>query len=93
MSQNPGSSLSIPCDNDAALLQQQPGMPRILNEACHEIPRQYLDSSKARRLLDWEPLYRFDEALDQTIAWYAEFLNRAPQAGGFKPHSSVACAC
>lgn len=48
--------------------------PRILNEACHEIPRQYLDSSKARRLLDWEPLYRFDEALDQTIAWYAEFL-------------------
>ena len=45
--------------------------PRILNEANHEIPRQYLDCSKARRLLDWEPRFGLDEGLRETIGWYA----------------------
>ncbi len=44
--------------------------PMILNEATLEIPRQYLDCSKARRLLDWRPRFTLDEALTRTIAWY-----------------------
>ncbi len=48
--------------------------PRILNEAVHEIPRQYLDCSKARRLLGWRPKFTMEEGLEQTIAWYRERL-------------------
>lgn len=48
--------------------------PRILNEATHEIPRQYLDCTKARRMLGWSPAYSLDEGLLATIAWYRERL-------------------
>jgi CDP-glucose 4,6-dehydratase len=47
----------------------------ILSEAGHEIPKQYLDCSKARRMLDWRPRYVLDDALRQTVTWYREFLN------------------
>ncbi|HEU4630949.1 MAG TPA: GDP-mannose 4,6-dehydratase [Gemmatimonadaceae bacterium] len=50
--------------------------PRILNEATHEIPRQYLDCTKARRMLGWRPAYSLDEGLLATIAWYRERLAR-----------------
>ena len=46
-------------------------VPVVLNQASHEIPRQYLDCSKARRMLGWKPRYRLDDALMETIAWYA----------------------
>jgi CDP-glucose 4,6-dehydratase len=48
--------------------------PKVLNEASREIPRQYLDCSKARRALDWRPTYSLDAGLRETIAWYAERL-------------------
>jgi len=48
--------------------------PIILNEATHEIPHQYLDSSKARRLLGWEPAWSLEEGLQKTVAWYRDFL-------------------
>jgi CDP-glucose 4,6-dehydratase len=48
--------------------------PVILNEACHEIPRQYLDCSKARRLLEWEPVFSIEQGLRETISWYEEHL-------------------
>jgi CDP-glucose 4,6-dehydratase len=54
--------------------------PVILNEATHEIPRQYLDCTKARRLLDWQPRYRIEEALRETIAWYAAWLSQSGDA-------------
>jgi CDP-glucose 4,6-dehydratase len=46
--------------------------PRILNEASHEIPRQYLDCSKARRMMGWQPAFTMEEALLDTIAWYRQ---------------------
>ena len=52
-------------------------VPRILNEASHEIPRQYLDCSKARRLLGWRPGHTLEEGLQETIAWYRERLGHA----------------
>jgi CDP-glucose 4,6-dehydratase len=45
--------------------------PIVLNEASREIPRQYLDCSKARRLLNWRPAYTLEQGLLETIAWYA----------------------
>jgi CDP-glucose 4,6-dehydratase len=50
--------------------------PDIRNAASHEIRRQYLSAAKARRLLQWSPLFDLDEGLTKTIAWYREFLKR-----------------
>jgi CDP-glucose 4,6-dehydratase len=50
--------------------------PDIRNEASHEILRQFLDCSKARRLLGWRPKYTMEEALRETIAWYREWLSQ-----------------
>lgn len=48
--------------------------PLILNEAKHEIHSQYLDSSRARELLGWEPAYSLQEGLRETVAWYRRFF-------------------
>lgn len=48
--------------------------PKILNQAIYEIPRQYLDCTKARQMLGWQPKYNLDEALQETIAWYKQWL-------------------
>ncbi len=50
-------------------------VPDVRNEASNEIKHQYLSAAKARRMLDWEPLYSLDGALEKTIQWYREFLN------------------
>jgi CDP-glucose 4,6-dehydratase len=47
--------------------------PVILNEASNEIRNQYLDCSKATRLLDWQPLHDRRDGLRQTIAWYENY--------------------
>lgn len=48
--------------------------PIILNEAHHEIQKQYLSSEKARRVLGWQPRYTLEEGLRLTLAWYAKYL-------------------
>ena len=48
--------------------------PDVRNEASNEIKHQYLSAAKARLMLDWEPLYTLDGALEKTIQWYTEFL-------------------
>ena len=48
--------------------------PEIRNEASNEIKHQYLSAAKARRMLDWEPLYTLDGALEKTVEWYTKFL-------------------
>ncbi len=48
--------------------------PDIRNEASNEIKHQYLSAAKARRMLDWKPLYSLDGALEKTIQWYTDFL-------------------
>jgi CDP-glucose 4,6-dehydratase len=49
--------------------------PVVLNEASDEIPNQYLDCTKARRVLGWTPRYPFERGLDETIPWYAAQLH------------------
>jgi len=51
--------------------------PKILDEANHEIPKQFLDCSKARQKLKWEPVYSLHHGLKETIAWYKERLSPA----------------
>ena len=59
--------------------------PDIRNEASNEIRQQYLSAERARRLLDWRPLFTLDDALDATITWYRNFLAPAESAGGELP--------
>lgn len=44
--------------------------PVVLNQASHEIPRQFLDCAKARRVLSWQPVFTLEQGLRQTIDWY-----------------------
>jgi len=50
--------------------------PVVLANAPHEIQAQYLDSSKARRVLGWAPRYSIEQGLRETLSWYREFLNQ-----------------
>jgi CDP-glucose 4,6-dehydratase len=50
--------------------------PVILNEATHEITRQYLDCAKARQRLGWRPAFTFEQGLDEAIGWYRDWLGR-----------------
>jgi CDP-glucose 4,6-dehydratase len=49
--------------------------PDVRNEASNEIRHQYLTAAKARRLLDWEPLFDLESGLARTIEWYQEFFH------------------
>ena len=48
--------------------------PEILNEANNEIRHQYLSAEKARRMLNWKPLFNLDQGLAMTIDWYKKFF-------------------
>lgn len=48
--------------------------PDVRNEASNEIRHQYLSAAKARRLLNWLPLFNLDDGLQKTVAWYREFF-------------------
>lgn len=51
-------------------------VPEVRDEAQREIRHQYLSAEKARRRLDWKPLFTLDEGLARTIEWYREHLGR-----------------
>ncbi len=51
--------------------------PTVLNEASNEIPKQFLDCAKARRMLDWKPGHTQKQGLEETIAWYRTHLEGA----------------
>lgn len=50
--------------------------PEIRNEVQNEIRHQYLSAEKARRVLNWKPLFNLDQALALTIEWYKEFFKK-----------------
>ena len=53
--------------------------PVIQNIASSEIREQYLDASKARERLGWQPRYGMKEAISETVDWYREhFAEKAP---------------
>jgi CDP-glucose 4,6-dehydratase len=48
--------------------------PDIRNEAKNEIQHQYLSAAKARRVLNWKPLFTLEQGLAETVKWYREFF-------------------
>ncbi|WDQ17420.1 GDP-mannose 4,6-dehydratase [Rhodopirellula sp. P2] len=48
--------------------------PVVLGEASNEIQHQYLDASKARNLLNWQPDFALTEGLTRTIEWYEDYF-------------------
>lgn len=55
-------------------------VPQVLDQASHEIPRQYLCCSKAREMLNWQPGYTLRQGLIETISWYKEWLDNSEPA-------------
>src|SRR5258707_10377261 len=51
--------------------------PDIRNEARNEILHQYLSAEKARKILNWHPLFSLEDGLSSTIRWYEEYFSRA----------------
>lgn len=47
---------------------------RILNIAKKEIPKQYLDWTKAKEKLNWEPVTSFESGIKETYNWYKEYF-------------------
>jgi CDP-glucose 4,6-dehydratase len=52
--------------------------PVIMNEASHEISRQYLDCAKARSMMDWKPAFTLEQGLDESIGWYGRWVDQRP---------------
>ncbi|MBN1452603.1 MAG: GDP-mannose 4,6-dehydratase [Anaerolineales bacterium] len=52
--------------------------PVVCNQAANEIQHQYLSAAKARKLLNWQPLFTLQEGLQRTIEWYKQFFNNCP---------------
>jgi CDP-glucose 4,6-dehydratase len=49
-------------------------VPEIRNEANHEIRKQFLSAAKARKLLNWGPLFTLNQGLEATVRWYRDFV-------------------
>jgi CDP-glucose 4,6-dehydratase len=60
----------------AALLHVMGSMlePDVRNEASNEIRDQYLDASKARRVLGWTPAFTLEGGLRETVSWYTRYF-------------------
>jgi len=48
--------------------------PDIRNEVSNEIRHQYLNAEKARRELDWKPMFNLEDGLRKTIDWYKDYF-------------------
>lgn len=49
--------------------------PKILNQASKEIRHQFLSAERARKELNWQPIYSLDQGLEKTIQWYRRALS------------------
>lgn len=50
---------------------------KILNIANNEIPKQYLDSTKAKKTLNWQPMTTFEDGIKETFDWIKNKNNTA----------------
>jgi CDP-glucose 4,6-dehydratase len=67
-------------DKVLQLMDRSDLAPIIMNIATDEIREQYLSAEKARAMLGWRPAFTMDQALRETIAWYAEALGYSARA-------------
>ena len=61
------------------LMEAEGVEPLILNQAPHEIPRQYLSALKARERLGWRARFSLEQGLSRTIRWYRDFFHAPAQ--------------
>jgi CDP-glucose 4,6-dehydratase len=60
---------------DLILKEMKPELsPDIRNEVSNEIRHQYLSAEKARRELNWTPMFTLNEGLRKTIDWYKDYF-------------------
>lgn len=59
--------------------------PQVLGQNKGEINRQWLDSTKARTVLGWEPRVPLAEGIARSIDWYREYLANERQVAGLEP--------
>lgn len=52
--------------------------PVVLDVARAEIQDQFLDATRAEKVLGWKPAYSLREGLEATVAWYRSYLGVAP---------------
>lgn len=77
---SPESRLSV-LDITKAVLKamgREDLVPVIQSTLKAEIQDQYLNSEKARSLLQWKPAHNLESGLAQTITWYRSFLRVGP---------------
>ena len=48
--------------------------PDVQNTTAGEMRAQYLNAAKAHRLLGWQPQFTLEQGLNETIAWYRDYL-------------------
>jgi len=48
--------------------------PVIQNAASSEIREQFMSAEKAKKMLGWSPRHGLERGLEETIAWYTQFL-------------------
>ena len=72
----PGMPLSVldMVDTVLKVMEKSELHPVILNEKLLEIPNQSLDCSKARNVLNWQPVYTIEQGVRETVAWYRDHL-------------------
>lgn len=58
------------------IMKKQHLSPMILNSCKGEIKDQYLESSKANKLLKWSPAFSLDDGLKETVKWYEKYFAR-----------------
>lgn len=46
------------------------------SETKHEAKFLMLNSTKAKKLLNWQTIFSFEEAISETISWYAAFIGK-----------------
>ena len=71
--ESPMSVLAV-VDRLLAVMGRPDLTPIVLNHASHEIREQFLDCTKARQRLGWEPRHAFDDGLRETVEWYRASL-------------------
>ena len=57
------------------LMDREDLQPVVLNQISNEIPHQYLDATKAKTQIGWQPSFGTEEGLTRTIRWYREFFS------------------
>ena len=62
--------------NKIIKLMDKNAEPKILGEAKNEIDKQYLDSKKAKKILNWVAEYDLDSGLKETIEWYRNYFQK-----------------